>query len=80
MGWLDRDERNMRRHRPPPEHHDPPLAHVYQTPWGDWAAAYKGIISDGFETEADAIRACNECHYPFDGDGWVLCEEHKGDE
>ena len=30
---------------------------VYQMPQGDWAFAYAGVISDGYETKADAIAA-----------------------
>ena len=30
---------------------------VYATPWGCWTFAYVGVISDGYETKADAIAA-----------------------
>jgi len=30
---------------------------IYQTPWGDWAFAAAGIISDGYASKPEAIRA-----------------------
>lgn len=30
---------------------------IYQTPWGDWAFAAAGIISDGYVSKPEAIRA-----------------------
>ena len=49
------------------QHHDPPLG-------------YDGIKDEEFSDEEwnNILRvACPECHYPFDGDGWVLCKEHR---
>ena len=28
MSWLENDERNIRRHRPPAQHHEPPLGEM----------------------------------------------------
>lgn len=29
---------------------------IYQTPWGDWAFAAYGVISDGYKNQAERIR------------------------
>ena len=34
--------------------------HVYQMPQGDWAWAYMGTISDGYESKLDALEAAIE--------------------
>ena len=51
----------------PPEHHDPPLN--YDPEIGPWLPVVY-VVRQG----------CPDCHYPFDGDGWVLCDAHKEEE
>ena len=66
MGWLLRDERNMRRHRPPAQHHEPPLGaevvHAYY--------AAMRIFADE--------DACGDCGWTPEGE-FEKCEEHKED-
>ena len=76
----------------PPDHHDPPLGvacfppvarvaqHQECAQHHDPPLGYDGIKDEEFSDEEwnNILRvACPECHYPFDGDGWVLCKEHR---
>ena len=71
MGWLLRDERKMRRHRPPAQHHDPPLGWTEQmrqtaSRWWD--------VYDSLEPQP-----CGDCGWTPEG-VWEPCSEHEGEE
>ena len=51
----------------PPDHHDPPLGR-----YSIEALLYQDSNGDTHISLPDC-----DCHYPFDGDGWVLCDAHK---
>ena len=55
---------------PEEDHHDPPLGEE------DWLP----VVHSNVNYWDEYTKACPDCHYPFDGDGWVLCEEHKEEE
>ena len=69
MGWLLRDERNMRRHRPAAQHHDPPLGWTKKDAkaWSEDAKAIKEVWQSVL---------CGDCGWTPEG-VFELCEEHK---
>ena len=74
MGWLLRDERNMRRHRPPAQHHEPPLK-VYQMQVLN-ASRYMGG-RELYSRVMDGEFSCGDCGWTLEGE-WVPCSEHEG--
>ena len=69
MGWLLRDERNMRLHRPPAQHHEPPLGCVYP----DWEG---GLIRGDHIRDKDGFcNICGDCGWTPEGE-WVPCSMH----
>ena len=73
MGWLLRDERKMRLHRPPAQHHEPPLG---------WSKQYINrivITPNGISVTYRYEQACGDCGWTPEG-GWEACSEHEGAE
>ena len=52
----------------PRDDHDPPLGFVFRK-----------ILPQEFDDHDRHLKDYCDCHYPLDGDGLVLCEEHKDD-
>ena len=73
MGWLLRDERNMRRHRPPAQHHEPPLG---------WSARRINKveiitgINPSIDVEYEYISLCGDCGWTPEGE-FEKCDAHK---
>ena len=69
MSWLLRDERNMRRHRPPAQHHEPPLG----------IDINKALLIEGYSRQEvhDKIeQECGDCGWTPEGE-FEKCDAHK---
>ena len=73
MGWLLRDERNMRRHRPPAQHHDPPLGWHRTLDELHYLAKMR---YDGAILRYDRAKLCGDCGWTVEGE-FEKCEEHE---
>ena len=67
MSWLLRDVRNMRRHRPPAQHHDPPLY------IGGLTEKDKKAIQSDWES---VLGPMCDCGWPLEGE-FEKCDAHK---
>ena len=65
MGWIERDARNMRRHRPPAQHHEPPLG--YNTIGWKWSHS------------GSKEQPCGDCGWTPEGE-FEKCDAHKEEE
>ena len=70
MSWLDRDERNMRLFRHPPQHHEPPLG----TPHPPYHCGWDGCDCESMMPPDE--QPCADCGWTLEGE-WEPCEEHK---
>ena len=84
-------EDGVREPEQPPEHHDPPLgrdkevierleAYIRQSKERHWCGLQGFGLHYSDVCPACERAKCPDCHYPFDGDGWVLCDAHKEEE
>ena len=85
-------EDGKREDEQPPQHHDPPLGEEDWLPvvhsnvnyWDEYTKACAKCYGTGsyltHDLEGFVVDQLCDCHYPFDGDGWVLCDAHKEEE
>ena len=65
MSWLLKDERHMRRHRPPAQHHEPPLG---------WSEQMRQAASRWWDVYDN--MGCGDCGWTPEGE-FEKCDAHK---